>query len=77
MWMFVNSLQIITHSTLLNTMMPGNVHYVFKEYLDLLRLNWPLLNNALFDRYNFRIKGYEQGFYNVFLEASDYVHLFA
>ena len=51
MWMFINSLQIITHTTLLNTIMPGNLHYVIKQYLDLLRLNWPALNDALFDSY--------------------------
>lgn len=58
-------------------MMPGNAHYVLKEYLDLVRLNWPTLNNALYDRYTYRQSGYERGFYNVFLETSDYVHLFA
>ena len=54
LWVFVNSMQIITHTPLLNTVMPGNVHYVLKEYLDLVRLNWPALNNALFTRYSYR-----------------------
>ena len=54
LWVFVNSLQIITHSTLLNTLMPGAVHYVFKDYLDLVRLNWPALNMAISNRYSFR-----------------------
>lgn len=49
-WIFINSLQIISHTTLLNTVMPGNAFYVLKEYLDLVRLNWPALNGALYDR---------------------------
>ena len=54
LWIFVFTMQIISHTTLLNTNMPGNVHYVFKEYLNLVRLNWPALNDALFDRYSYR-----------------------
>ena len=76
-WIFCNSLQLIAHTPLLNTMLPGNAHYVLKEYLDLVRLNWPALNNALYDRATYREHGYEHGFYNVFLESGDYVHLFA
>lgn len=54
MWVFFNSLQIITHSTLLNTLMPGTVHYVFKDYLNLVRLNFTILNSAFIDRYSYR-----------------------
>ena len=76
MWMFVNSLQIITHSALLNTMMPGNVFTVLREYLGLVRLNWPALDSALYDRDEYREDGYEHGLYNIFLGSSGYVHLF-
>lgn len=34
--------------------MPGNVFMVLKEYLNLVRLNWPALNDALYDREAFR-----------------------
>ena len=30
MWVFINSLQIITHTVLLNTIMPGNAFLVLK-----------------------------------------------
>ena len=61
-------------------MMPGNIHYVFKDYLNLLRLNWPIFNDALTDRYSYRLNqdspNMGKGCDNVLLEASDYVHLF-
>lgn len=66
MWIFVNSLQIITHTTLLNTMMPGNAFLVLKQYLDLVRLNWPALNEAIYDRRTSVELGTDVGFYNVF-----------
>jgi len=77
LWVFVNSLQIITHSILLHTGMPGNVHYVFKDYLDLVRLNWPALNLALDDRSSYRQETQSSKYFNIFLETSDYVYLFA
>ena len=80
LWTFLNSLQIITHSTLLNTMMPSSVHYFFKDYLDLIRLNWTWLNEALTDRASYHLKqessNSNDGYYNIYLEASDYVLLF-
>ena len=66
MWIFINSLQIITHTTLLNTMMPGNAFLVLKQYLDLVRLNWPALNEAVYNRYRSYQIGPDVGFYNVF-----------
>ena len=36
-WMFINSLQIITHMALLKTMMPGNAQYFLAKYLEWLR----------------------------------------
>lgn len=60
--------------------MPGNVQYVLKEYLDLVRLNFPAMNAALSDRYSYRQPDQmAQNPYsvNIFLETSDYVYLFA
>lgn len=77
LWVFFNSLQMITHTILLNTEMPGNVFYVFKDYLDLVRLHIPALSTLLYDRSYYRQSVESSHYYNVFLDSSDYVHLFA
>ena len=38
-WMFINSMQLIVHTPLLQTNMPANLHMFLQRYLDLLRLN--------------------------------------
>lgn len=38
-WMFINSLQLIMHTQLLETELPANLHYFMNHYLGLLRLN--------------------------------------
>lgn len=38
-WMFINSMQLIAHTPLLQTNMPANLHMFLQRYLDLLRLN--------------------------------------
>ena len=75
--MFINSLSLIVHTTLLNSLMPPSVFYTFKKYLHLVRLNWPALNEDI--EKNFSVFDYpdEQGLYSAYLRASDYVHLFA
>ena len=75
-WIFINSVSLVAHTTLLNTLMPGNVHYIFNRYLNLVRLNWPYFNQLLRDSYKFKEYGIEDGLYNVFLKQSDYNHLF-
>lgn len=77
MWIFVNSLQIITHTTLLKTMMPGNAFLVLKQYLDMLRFNWYAFNEVLYDRNSDFGHRLDTGLYNIYLQSSDYVHLFA
>ena len=37
-WMFINSMQLVTHSPLLTTFMPANMHVFFVDYLGWLRL---------------------------------------
>ena len=39
-WMFVNSLQLVAHLPLLNTVIPANLHQFLRKYLDLVRLNF-------------------------------------
>ena len=41
-WMFVNSLQIVAHTPLLNSEMPGNVQYFMSDYLKIVRLRDPV-----------------------------------
>lgn len=37
-WVFINSLEIISHMILLKTLMPGNAHYFLKKWNDWRRL---------------------------------------
>lgn len=76
-WMFINALQIIAHTTLLNTLMPANAHYFLKKYMDWLRwydqdfMKW--LNETV------ELKRYRMtdGAYHALLNACDYDHLLA
>ena len=36
-WIFLNSLQIISHMILLKTIMPANAHYFLKKWNDMVR----------------------------------------
>ena len=76
-WMFINSLCLIVHTTLLNSLMPPSVFYTFKKYLNLVRLNWPDLNEDIEENYD--VFDYENGhgFYSIYLRSSGYAHLFA
>ena len=38
-WMFLNTLQLVAHLPLLNTVMPANLHQFLRKYLDMVRLN--------------------------------------
>ena len=46
-FMFLNSIQLIVHTPLLATYMPGNLHLFFLKYLDMLRLKVHLFDEAL------------------------------
>ena len=76
-WMFINSLSLIVHTTLLNTLMPPQVFYVFKKYLYLVRMSWQKFNNNIEESYNVHDYATDDGLYSAFLESSDYEHLFA
>lgn len=43
-WMFVHSLQIVAHTPLLNSEMPGNVQYFMADYLKIVRLRDPVFD---------------------------------
>ena len=42
----------------------------------MVRLNFPPLNEALYDRYSTYKLGDSTGLYNIFLQSSDYVYFF-
>ena len=67
--MSINTLSLIVHTTLLNSLMPPNVFYVFKRYLNLQRLNISYFNKVIEDKSEVDISDY--------LKSSDYDHLFA
>ena len=41
-WIFVHSLQLIAHTPLLNSEMPGNAQYFLQDYLSAVRLRDPV-----------------------------------
>jgi hypothetical protein len=43
-WIFVNSLSLLVHMILLNSNVPPNVFYLFRTYLNMLRLSSDDLN---------------------------------
>lgn len=75
-WMFINSLQLIAHTPLLNCDMPGNAQYFLNKYLDLVRWRNSDINDWL--QSIFRWKNYETsvGFYHYLLEINGYNHLY-
>jgi len=74
-WMFINSLQIIAHLTLLKTIMPANGHYFLKKYLDLLRWYQDDFVFWLNEQINFKRYHLETGAYHTLLNTCDYDHL--
>lgn len=59
--------------------MPPEVFYVFKQYLYLVRLSWPRLNEKIDEDYD--ILDYNEmtsdRFYSIYMQSSDYTHFFA
>lgn len=52
-WIFLNSLEIISHMVLLKTMMPANVHFFLKKWNDWRRWYVPSYWDHLKVKYDF------------------------
>ena len=50
-WMFINSLSLIAHTTMIKVSMPGNVNHLFKKYIDLFKFNWWSVNENAADKF--------------------------
>lgn len=76
-WVFLNSLQIISHMILLKTLMPANAHYFLKKWNDWIRWYdddfWEYLQGV----YDFRFYGVDFGNFHALLDLGDYTHLVA
>ena len=74
-WMFINSLQIISHLVLLRTLMPVNAHYFLSTWNDWIR--W--YDNNVWDSasmvVDFKEYDLDYGSYNSMLQMSNYKHL--
>ena len=75
-WMFINSLSLIVHTNLLNTLLPPSVFYVFKKYLYFVRMSWVSVGEYMEESYIAREYVDEPKLYSAFLLSSDYFHLF-
>ena len=82
-WMFLNSMQLIVHTPLFNTAMPANLHYFFKKYLNMVRLNVKSFNEALEEREresgleNYALASNPEGLYTPLLNECGYKHVFS
>ena len=76
-WIFINSLQIISHMILLKTIMPANAHFFLKRYNDLIRWYDPSFWEYLRQTHEFKEYEIENGPYSPPLKLGDYNHSFA
>ena len=58
-WMFLNSMQLIVHTPMLNTFMPSNLHYFLISYLNFVRINPKALDKSMLAWQQESIDGYE------------------
>lgn len=58
-WMFLNSMQLIVHTPMLNTFMPSNLHYFLISFLNLVRINPKALDKYMLAWQQETIDGYE------------------
>lgn len=76
-WMFINSLQIIAHMPLMNSLMPGNAHYFLTKYLDMVRWRNKDFNKWLDGYVNWKDYDVDVGFFHLLLKEGGYEHLYA
>ena len=50
---------------------------MFKQYLHMVRLNWPALNEKVDFEYDSKDYADDEGLFSIYLRASDYEHMFA
>ena len=63
-WMFINSLQIISHMLLLKTLMPANAHYFLRKWNNWMRWYDVDFQEHLQESYNFKTYSEDTGAYS-------------
>ena len=63
-WMFINSLQIISHMLLLKTLMPANAHYFLRKWNNWMRWYDVDFQEHLQENYNFKTYDEDTGAYS-------------
>ena len=63
-WMFINSLQIISHMLLLKTIMPANAHYFLRKWNNWMRWYDVDFQEHLQESYNFKTYDEDTGAYS-------------
>ena len=51
-WMFINSLSLVAHTTMIKVNVPGNVNHLFMKYINLFKFNWWEVNDKAADRFS-------------------------
>ena len=82
-WMFLNSMQLIVHTPLLQTFMPSNLNLFFVDYLNLVRLNSEQIGEQI-DAWqkdrgqaDYELAQGEESSYSALLNQCGYKHAFA
>lgn len=79
-WMFLNSMHLILHTPLIDSSMPANAHYFFKDYLSLIRLSFGPINKYLeiwqeeIGISNFQLLQEDHPYYSVLFNSCGYKH---
>ena len=76
-WMFINSLQLLAHLPLINSIMPGNAHYFLSKYLDIVRWHDQDFVESLDEKFNFKEYDVDVGAFHHLLQSCGYEHLTA
>ena len=75
-WMFVNTLQLIAHTPLINTAMPSNAHYFLMKYLNIVRLNISSVDQRVESSFGLGKVGTQSIFLNQLMQVCGYHHSF-
>lgn len=76
-WIFLNSLEIISHMILLKTLMPANAHYFLKKWNDWRRWYDDDFWEYLQGEYDWSFYQIDFGNFHALFNSGDYTHLIA
>ena len=77
-WMFINSLSLIAHTTMIKVNVPGNVNHLFMKFINLFKFNWWEVNEKAADRFSdLKLQEKDLNFLEGMLTFTGYMHAFS